>query len=137
MTERKPAGVSWESWVDRQIREARERGEFDNLQGTGRRIANIEDPYDELWWVRQLIQRENLTVLPPALALRKARDEVLARIATMTDERRVRALLEELNEQIRDANRKPPPGPPTTLMPLDIDQALDAWRAGRSSSAGA
>ena len=31
MTERKPPGVSFESWVDKQIREAEARGEFAEL----------------------------------------------------------------------------------------------------------
>lgn len=35
MTERKPLGVSFESWIDKQIREATERGEFQNLPGAG------------------------------------------------------------------------------------------------------
>ena len=33
MTERKPPGVSWESWIDRQIREAEERGAFADPRG--------------------------------------------------------------------------------------------------------
>ena len=38
MTERKPFGVSWETWIDRQIREGMERGEFDGLPGHGKPI---------------------------------------------------------------------------------------------------
>ncbi len=33
MTERKPPGVSFETWIDKQIREATERGEFAHLSG--------------------------------------------------------------------------------------------------------
>jgi hypothetical protein len=33
MAERKPAGTSWESWIDAQIRVAQEQGAFDNLPG--------------------------------------------------------------------------------------------------------
>ena len=36
MSERKPRGVSFESWVERQVREARERGAFDDLPGAGK-----------------------------------------------------------------------------------------------------
>ena len=36
MTEQKPPGMSWESWIDQQIREAREAGLFDNLPGAGK-----------------------------------------------------------------------------------------------------
>lgn len=32
MSERKPPGLSWESWIDKQIREAEERGAFANLR---------------------------------------------------------------------------------------------------------
>ncbi|NED90626.1 DUF1992 domain-containing protein, partial [Streptomyces sp. SID11233] len=33
MTQRKPPGLDFESWIDRQIREAEERGEFRALAG--------------------------------------------------------------------------------------------------------
>jgi hypothetical protein len=35
MTERKPADMSFRSWVEQQISEAEERGAFDNLRGAG------------------------------------------------------------------------------------------------------
>ena len=36
MTERKPPGTSWETWIEAQIRVAREQGAFDNLPGAGK-----------------------------------------------------------------------------------------------------
>ena len=36
MTERKPPGTSWETWIDAQIRVAMEQGAFDNLPGAGK-----------------------------------------------------------------------------------------------------
>jgi hypothetical protein len=71
MTERKPSGVSWESWVDRQIREGMERGEFDDLPGHGQPLRDIEGPRDELWWVRAKLRRENVSFSPPAISLRR------------------------------------------------------------------
>ena len=62
MTERKPPGVSWESWIERQIREAQERGEFDNLPGAGKPIEGLEGPHDELWWLKRMLEREQLSV---------------------------------------------------------------------------
>lgn len=35
----------WESWVDQQIREAQERGEFDSLPGTGKPLDLTPNPY--------------------------------------------------------------------------------------------
>jgi Domain of unknown function (DUF1992) len=49
VTRRKPPGASWESWIDRQVREAEERGEFDDLPGAGRPIPGLDKPFDELW----------------------------------------------------------------------------------------
>ena len=44
-----PTGVArgrdWESWIDQQIREAQERGEFDNLPGKGRPLDLTPNPY--------------------------------------------------------------------------------------------
>lgn len=35
----------WESWIDQEIREAQERGEFDNLVGRGKPIDLTPNPY--------------------------------------------------------------------------------------------
>lgn len=60
MTERKPPEVSFESWIDKQIRLAQERGDFDNLPGAGKPIPLSGDVDDELWWVKSYLRRENL-----------------------------------------------------------------------------
>jgi hypothetical protein len=50
MTERKPAGMSWESWREELIRLAREEGAFDNLAGAGKPFADLGEGYDPDWW---------------------------------------------------------------------------------------
>jgi hypothetical protein len=133
VTERKPAGVSFESWVDAQIREARERGEFDNLPGAGKPLANLDGNEDEMWWIRQWLKRENLSFTPPSIALRKAVEDMLANVGRLLTERAVRNVVEELNVQIRQMNRVPPmDGPPSNLMPLDVEVVLERWRAHRA-----
>lgn len=131
MTERKPPGVDFESWVDRQIREATERGEFDGLPGAGKPIPGIDRPHDDLWWVRQKMAREQLSSVPPTLALRKEAEDALDDVEHATSEAQVRRILERLNEKIRAAVRRPPAGPPLGLMPYDVDEAVSAWRARR------
>lgn len=44
MKERK-SSRDWESWIDQQIREAQERGEFDDLPGKGRPLDLAANPY--------------------------------------------------------------------------------------------
>ena len=53
--------TSWyESHIDRQIREAQELGEFDDLPGAGKPLPGFGQEYDENWWLKQLIEREKM-----------------------------------------------------------------------------
>lgn len=49
-----------ESVVERRIREAMERGEFDDLPGTGRPLPGAGEPYDEMWWVKAWLRRNDI-----------------------------------------------------------------------------
>jgi len=129
MTERKPHGITFETWVDRQVREAQARGEFDNLPGAGKPIPDIDGPDDALWWVHKLMKREGLVYLPPTLALQKEAEDVLAGLPTARSEDEVRRRLEGLNEKIRDAITKPLSGPPLRLVPYDIERVIADWRS--------
>ncbi|MEU5898378.1 MULTISPECIES: DUF1992 domain-containing protein [Streptomyces] len=129
MTERKPPGVNFESWIDKQIREAEERGDFASLPGRGRPLPEGPDPtYDEMWWVKRKMAREGLSCLSPTLALRKEAEDTMAAAADAPSERVARRLVTELNEKIRAALRTPPPGPPLGLAPYDVDEVARDWR---------
>lgn len=131
---RKPAGESWESFVDRQIREAQERGEFDDLPGSGKPIPDLHRPYDELWWVRKKLKEEGLAYVPPSLQIRKEVDEARERIDAAWSERQVREIVAEVNEAIRGANRSGVRGPATTLVPLDEERIVREWRERRETA---
>ncbi|MGW6866055.1 DnaJ family domain-containing protein [Streptomyces sp. NPDC054901] len=133
MTERKPPGVSFESFVDRQIREAEARGEFERLPGWGKPMASLDAPYDELWWIKGKMHREGFSSLPPALALRKEAEDALEAARAARTERQVRAVLTGINEKIAAALRMPPPGPPLNLTEFDVEAVLAEWRAARPS----
>ncbi|MFE0207895.1 DUF1992 domain-containing protein [Streptomyces sp. NPDC058985] len=133
MTERKPPGVDFESWVDRQIREAEARGEFAGLAGAGKPLASeMDSTYDELWWVKRKMAREGFSVLPPALALRKEAEDALEAALKAPSERVVRRIIEEVNVKIRDVLLKPPPGPPLGRKPFDVDEVVRQWRERRA-----
>ncbi len=134
MTARKPPRLSWESWIDRQIREATERGDFDDLPGTGEPIPDLDQPYDENWWTQRKLRSEGLTYQPPSLALRKVAHEALEAASQAKSEAELRQIIEGINEQIREANRKGIAGPPLMLVPYDTDRILEQWRARRSST---
>ncbi|WP_017584404.1 DnaJ family domain-containing protein [Nocardiopsis valliformis] len=135
MTERKPPGASFESWIDIQIREARERGEFDDLPGAGKPIPDIDKPYDENWWIKRKLKSENVSLLPPTLKLRREAQETLVEARTARTEKRVRELLEGLNKKIREMNASVVPGPPLNLMPYDVDKFVrEKWQGPESSA---
>lgn len=132
MTERKPPGVNFESWIDKQIREAEERGDFAELPGRGKPLpGDGTTPYDELWWIKQKMAREGVSYLSPTLTLRKEAEDVIAAAADAPSERAARQLVTDLNDKIREALRVPPPGPPLGLTPFDLDEVTRTWRARR------
>ena len=86
--------MRYESWVERQIREAMERGEFDNLPGAGRPIPGLNGREDENWWVKQYLEREKLPMpLPASLALRKEVADLPQELAEVTNEEVVREIV--------------------------------------------
>jgi DnaJ homologue, subfamily C, member 28, conserved domain len=132
MTERKPPGVSVATWVERQIQEATERGEFDNLPGAGKPIADLDKPHDELWWVKQKLRRENLSYLPPTIALRKEAEDALLAASQAGSEAQVRRIVADINRKILEGNRKAASGPPLNLMPFDVERVVRTWRERRA-----
>ncbi len=128
----------YESPVERAIREAQERGEFDDLPGAGRPLS-MRDAGDPMWWVRQLAEREQLDftgALPPAVALRKEAATFPEALAGLRSEESVRAVLEDFNRRVRrDRLRPPDPGMPQLLAPtVDVEEMVEGWRALRAAS---
>ena len=127
--------VHWyESSIDRQLREAAERGEFDNLTGSGKPLPGHGREYDEDWWVKDWLEREGATaaVLPPTLALRREVEDLAARVDRLGAEREVRDYVAELNERIARARVGRVDGPPVLLPPRDADEVVAAWRERRA-----
>lgn len=125
-------GAHWyESSIDRQLREATERGEFENLSGAGKPLAGYGGEYDEDWWVKDWLHREGATagVIPPTLALRRAAEDVETVVDRLHNEREVREHVAELNARIDKARRGVMDGPPVVLPPFDADAVAAGWRA--------
>lgn len=131
MTERKPPGVSWESWIERQIRTGQRTGAFDDLPGTGRPIDDLDRPHDEMWWVKAKLRREEVSTTPPTIAIRADRDATVAAAMQASTEPEVRDLIGRLNERIARVNRIATAGPPSSVAPLDIEAVVRRWGTGR------
>ncbi|HET7398197.1 MAG TPA: DUF1992 domain-containing protein [Intrasporangium sp.] len=122
----------YESWVDKQIREAQERGEFDHLSGAGKPLEDLVDLGDPDWWVKRYASREGLDLsaaLPTPLALRKEAAGFPDSLVDVRTEGRVREILEDYNARVKADRLRPVFGnlPPVLAKTVDVDEMVAAW----------
>ena len=131
MTERKPAGVDFGTWVDAQIRAGQDNGAFDNLPGAGKPLPGLNEPYDQDWWVKRKIRDEDVPAeafLPTSLRLLKEIERLDDTVRDLAAERMVREVVAELNERIVAWQRSPTP-PHRPVRRVDADEVVASWRA--------
>jgi hypothetical protein len=121
------------SWVDQQVRLAMERGEFDDLPGQGKPIEDLGVEHDPDWWIKKLVERENIALLPPAIALRKEDAELDARLDRITAESEVRREVDDFNRRVVETRRQLQGGPPVVTPTREVDAEVAAWRDRRTA----
>jgi DnaJ-like protein len=127
--------MAYETAFEAQIRRALERGEFDNLPGRGKPLPGAGEPYDEDWWLKQWIKREDIAgVLPASLMLRKEAEDLMVVLSRKTSETEVRRIVGELNSRILRAQRGLIDGPPVVLNIFDLEEVVGQWRSSRSGA---
>jgi hypothetical protein len=125
-----------QTWVDLQLRQARERGDFDDLPGYGKPLTGLGDAHDPDWWVKQLLEREQIAgVVPPSLQLRREDAELDARLDRLGSEAEVRREVEEFNQRVRWALYRPPEGPPVITPQRVPADEVERWRSRRAERA--
>jgi hypothetical protein len=130
MTERKPPGMSFTSWIDQQISEAQQRGAFDNLPGAGKPLPRRREADDGQAWLREYLRREGVStdeLLPTPLKLRKEIERLTEAAAGLSSEQEVRDVAGELNRRIA-AWRRIPMGPPIFVPLVNTEDMVTRWR---------
>ncbi|MBO0843222.1 MAG: DUF1992 domain-containing protein [Nocardioides sp.] len=122
-------------WVDLQVKQAIERGEFDDLPGAGKPIKDLGAEHDPDWWLKQLVEREQIAVVPASVQLRKDDAELDALLDEQPSEEAARKIVEAFNERVIAARYRLPEGPPLITMPRDVEKTLTAWRERRAARA--
>ena len=120
-------------WVEQQLRIAFERGDFDDLPGAGKPLEGLGTEHDPDWWVKKLVEREQISVLPPALELLKEDAELAQRHDRITSESEVREELEGFNARVRRARMQLLGGPPVITPERDVDAEVEAWHGRRTA----
>jgi Domain of unknown function (DUF1992) len=139
MTDRKPQGMSFRTWIDQQISDATERGAFDNLSGTGKPLPGRGDRDDPDAWVIDWVRREGVSteeLLPTPLKLRKQSARLAESVADLGSEREVREAVAELNERIMEW-RKLPIGPPIFVPLIDSEAMVGKWQDAQAEAPSA
>lgn len=122
--------------AERAIREAMERGEFDNLPGAGKPL-NLSRNDDPDWWVKQLIEREQLDSIelaPNVLGLRREAQRFPESLVEHSDEETVRAVLNDYNLRVKRDRLRPAIDIPIGIVaPLvDVNSMVERWRKMRA-----
>jgi hypothetical protein len=134
VTDRKPPGVSFDTWVDSQIRRAQEEGAFENLPGAGRPLPARDRERSSYEWALEWARRENVDpigMLPPGLGLRRERQDLPGVLARLSSESAVRAAVEDFNARVEAYWRRPAEGPQVPVGQVDVGEAVARWRAER------
>lgn len=127
------SSMEW-NMANRQILEAMERGEFDNLPGSGKPL-NLQGSNNPNWWITRKIESENLEGIaevgaPGVLALRREASRFPESLLDEHDEEAVRARLEDFNARVKRDRLHPDltlPIPVVAPM-IEIDDMIAAWR---------
>lgn len=135
MTERKPPGMPFETWVDHQISQGVARGDFTAPEGSGKPLPRRSAADDSYEWVVQKARREGIDtsdMLPPGLALRRERDALPDRVPGLPSEEAVRALAEDYNARVEAFWRRPQESRWSPLPGLaDVEELATRWRESR------
>ncbi|WP_439029373.1 DUF1992 domain-containing protein [Gordonia terrae] len=112
--------------ADMHVRKAIERGEFDDLPGSGKPI-DLSDAHDPDWWLKSFMKREKLAFLPPSIQLRKDDAALDGLLDQLPNEAAVRHEIAQFNERVIHARYQLPVGPPLITMPRDTETTVVAW----------
>ena len=114
--------------VEQQIREAMARGEFDDLPGAGKPLADLDQQRQPGWFADQLVRRERSRVLHDDTVEELAGRRVAFWRAASPAE--VRELVVDANRLIASANRRLLAEDQIELV--DLRSVMDAWRTSRT-----
>jgi hypothetical protein len=118
--------------ADRRIEDAMKEGKFDNLPGAGRPIDLEPMPADEnarlTWWAIRILKGND--VVPDEVVWRKRIDVMKGELAETRCERRLRALVQQINVLVYKLNTLGTNALQSAVCGVDLDAELARLRHG-------
>ena len=117
-----------ESWLESRLRQVIHEGDFMALEGAGKPLEDLNEPYDPDWWLKKMIRRERLSVSPAAFQDRQWFDQALKEAWGSRREEQVRQRLQDLNREVARRNATTLSGPSTTVAGVDVEAFVERWK---------
>lgn len=102
--------------VERQIREAIERGEFEALPGAGKPLPDLDKQYEPAWWAKRWVERSRREDV--ANELRQVVRRETPRLRAAADRGSAEEKAEQINAAIREVNETLDPADRIPLITL-------------------
>jgi hypothetical protein len=98
----------------------------------GKPLPGENQIYTDDWWLKDLIQRENVgrAALPVPLALRREAQDLRAGVVDdkpAASEAALRAAIADYDARADTARRRPHDGPSVVIPRVEADEAVAAW----------
>ena len=129
-----PSAGGWEASVERQIRAVIERGDFDNLPGSGEPIAGLDRRTTSSGGSGRRCATKDSRSSQPRWCLRREVADARDRIAAAATEEEIHRLVAAINRRIADVNAHATDGPSSDVVPLAIERVLSDWQRARRGS---
>ena len=119
--------------ADRRIEEAMREGKFDNLPGAGQPLELEDMPAEEnarlMWWAVRLLKQNDF--IPDEVRWHKALDRFRLTLNSLTDEKQLPALVDQMNEIVRKINTLGTNALKASVTPVDLEAERTRLRERR------
>ena len=116
--------------ADRRIEEAMKEGKFDNLPGAGAPLELEPMPAEEnarlMWWTLRILKQNDIT--PHEVQWRKALDYLKAQLERLTDESRLEAVVQQINDLVHKLNTLGTNAINIAVVGVDLDEQRSRLR---------
>ncbi len=119
----------FESYPDRLVREAMERGDFAHNPLHGKHIPLGRAGQNKPWIVERLEHEDLSGIVPEPVLLRREKQALATTLADVPTEAEAREIIEALNERIRRQTMNPTTGPRIVVSLVDVESAIRTWQS--------